>query len=82
MKTTTTHLKKLSDAFDAVANADDWRDAIKAKVSAEDLQITVEAVMHYTATHVKVEEIRDYIDGSISGYLLTSVGYRMGPAGS
>ena len=82
MKTTTTNLKKLSDAFDAVANAESWRGAIAAKVAAKDLAITVEAIMHYTATESKVEKIRDYVDGSITGYWVTSVGYRMGPAGS
>jgi len=77
----TTNLKNLSDAFDAVASADDWRDAIMAKVRVEDLEITVEAIRHYTATEAKVEKIVDDADGTISGYLVSSVGYRMGPAG-
>lgn len=67
--------QRLSDCFDAVANPDDWRAPIDAIVEAVDLNDTIQAVIHYTASTPII------VDDGPGKYRLYAQGYRAGPAG-
>jgi hypothetical protein len=67
--------EQLNAAFNALHDPADWRAPIKAVVHVNLLELSVRAIRFFTATepHARVLE-----NGAIE---LTSVGYRMGPAG-
>lgn len=67
--------KQLEDAFDFVANRDDWRGPINAVIPAEKQEVTAEAILFYTATTAKFSPYaKDLLR-------CESIGYRNGPAG-
>ena len=66
----------VGDAFDLVANKDDWRAPIKAKIRPEDFERCKRAVEYYTAT-----ELTKRYDPDTGLYDVEAVGYRNGPAG-
>ena len=66
----------LKAAFDAVCNPDDWKAPIGAYVMGEDVGVTVKAIQFYTATTPAVS-----LNQAKMMYLVTSPGYRNGPAG-
>lgn len=70
--------KQLSDAFDAVANKDDWKGPILVKLpyDYELVTITVAAIEFFTATKPVVSRKMDK-----KAYVISSIGYREGPAG-
>jgi hypothetical protein len=72
---TDTHQRKLNDAFDKVHNPKDWRAPIRAVVKKKDLATAIEAIEYFTATQVTVKPAGKNI------FRVSSVGYRMGPAG-
>ena len=81
----TTHQQRMATAFNLVANETDWKQPIAALVSDKMLRTSglsienvAEAVMYFTATIAKVTAAGTS-DGS--GYFVTAVGYRDGPAG-
>lgn len=49
------HILDLGPAFDKVKDSEDWRNPIRAVVSAEDLGITIAAIEFFTGTDVIVE---------------------------
>ena len=67
---------QLEAAFDLLADPDDWKAPIAAWVSGESVRIAVAAIQHFTATDPTVE-----LDTFNMRYLISSVGYRAGPAG-
>jgi hypothetical protein len=67
---------ELSEAFGLVHDADDWRAPIAVWLPGEGVNIAVEAIRYFTATDPKVE-----LDTTRMRYLVTSEGYRAGPAG-
>ena len=67
---------QLSAAFDKVADPADWKNPIHAVVTVHDVKITVEAIQYFTAAPVEVERLN-----SVQS-LITSPGYRLGPAGA
>ena len=67
---------QLSDAFDAVANPHDWKAPICVAVPGEHVSIVVAAIQFYTATEPTIE-----LCISNMRYVITSEGYRNGPAG-
>ena len=67
---------QLKKAFDAVCDPKDWKGPIAAVMQGELVNVVVEAIKHYTATVPDVQ-----LDVSTMRYLVTSPGYRMGPAG-
>ena len=66
----------LSKAFDAVADPDDWRAPIAVWLPGEAVNLAVAAIRFFTATTPKVE-----LDMRRMKFLVTSEGYRAGPAG-
>lgn len=68
--------EELTRAFNAVTDQDDWRGPISAWVNGEAVLLVVEAVKFFTATVPTVE-----LNQQTMQYLISSVGYRMGPAG-
>jgi len=72
---TYTH-ETLSKAFDAVADPGDWRAPIAVWLPGEAVNLVVEAIRYFTATDPKVG-----LDMHRMRYLVTSEGYRAGPAG-
>lgn len=69
-------LEDLKSAFDKVADPDDWRGEIATSMPGECVNLVVAAIQFYTATNPKVA-----LDIKTMRYLVTSKGYRMGPAG-
>ena len=72
MKNKQENLKK---AFNKVCNPDDWKAPINAVILKKDLELTREAIIHFTATVPRVNEIN-----ATHAQVIAS-GYRMGPAG-
>lgn len=68
--------EQLQEAFDKVADPDDWKLPIVAEVALEDLNITVEAIYNFTATTPHIDTDRR------GNWFVLSIGYRKGPAGS
>ena len=66
----------LRTAFDAVCDPDDWKGPIAAWVPGEAVLTVCEAIRFFTATEPKVA-----LDVETMRYLITSEGYRAGPAG-
>ena len=67
-----THLKQ---AFDMVANKDDWKAKIDCWIRKRDHALVKEAIKFYTATSM-------WVTGSTKTYeRIESVGYRSGPCG-
>lgn len=69
-------VSELRRLFDAAHEPEDWKAEISVFVPGELVQATVAAVEYFTATPATVE-----LDQTQMRYLITSVGYRMGPAG-
>ena len=67
--------EQLHDALSAVQDPDDWRNPIDAVIEADQLDITLEAIAHFTGTNA------EYFERDDSTYEVTSVGYRNGPCG-
>ena len=67
---------QLKETFDAVCDPQDWKAEIAVAVPGELVNVTVEAIKFFTAT---VPEVK--LDIANMRYLITSVGYRYGPAG-
>lgn len=67
---------QLDAAFSVVANRADWKAQIAAVVEAASLSVTLAAIEFFTATEGKAELL-----ANTGRYYVTSVGYRMGPAG-
>jgi len=89
-------LRELKEAFDKVADPDDWRAPIDRVVPEVDLEVTKSAIIFYTATEPMVEEWtggKTYstalsfdpgvVKLTLRGPLfrVESEGYRAGPAG-
>ncbi|CAM6053333.1 unnamed protein product [Sphagnum tenellum] len=68
--------EELEVAFKRVQNPVHWKDAISAQVEANQLAVTIAAVWHFTSTYCTVKPIKDGTE-----FLITSIGYRAGPAG-
>ena len=66
----------LRKVFDAICDPDDWRAPIAVSVSGEAVLPVVAAIEFYTATNPSVS-----LNVERMKYLVTSVGYRNGPAG-
>ena len=66
----------LRKAFDKVCDPKDWKAPIAATCRGEHLLLIREAIRFMTATEPKVE-----LDTRNMRYLVTSKGYRAGPAG-
>ncbi len=66
----------MKEAFDLVADSDDWRNSIDTTIAPEDLSRCTEAVSFYTGT--ELYEVELCKDGRIR---VAADGYRMGPCG-
>ena len=69
------HMEVLKTAFELIQNPEDWRAPIDAEVPTCYKEIYIEAIKAMTATDPRVIEVRP------GRTRLTSIGYRMGPAG-
>lgn len=69
-------LDDLAAAFETVHDPDDWKNPIDAKVSGQMVDVTVAAIIFYTATVPTVS-----LDLDTMKYCVRSIGYRAGPAG-
>jgi hypothetical protein len=69
-------LEGLQDAWSLIHDPNDWRGPISVWVPGEAIEITVAAIQYYTATNPTVQ-----LNMERMRYLVTSDGYRMGPAG-
>ena len=67
---------QLRAMFDQLHDADDWKAPILATVNGEGVMLAVAAIEYFTATTPTVA-----LDMSTMTYVLSSVGYRRGPAG-
>lgn len=68
---------QLNTAFDKVADPADWRNPIYEVIDRDDVEVTVKAIQYFTAAPVEVKDL-DWNDE----FMITSPGYRMGPAGA
>lgn len=66
----------LEAAFEKVSDPEDWKAPIAASVPGELVSVVTAAIKFYTATVPTVS-----LDTRTMEYLITSEGYRMGPAG-
>lgn len=71
------NMERLKRAFELVENKEDWKAPITAMVSDADLNDVIEAIRFYTATEPVVTTMFSFPGFS----LVTSCGYRLGPAG-
>ena len=69
-------INDLREVFSAVCDPDDWKAPISAWVPGEQVKAAVAAIDFMTATQATVE-----LDQARMRYLVSSVGYRAGPAG-
>ena len=69
-------VKVLSAVFDRISDPDDWKGPISATMRGEAVGAAVAAIKFYTATDPKVD-----LDTRTMQYIVTSPGYRNGPAG-
>ncbi len=67
---------QLNTAFDKVADPADWRNPIYEVIDRDAVAVTVAAIQHFTAAAVEVKDL-EWNDE----FMVSSVGYRMGPAG-
>ena len=72
--------KELEEAFNRVKDPSDWKAPIAANVLSSQLDITCEAITHFTATAPRFFPA-GYNDARQPIYHVTSPGYRAGPAG-
>jgi len=77
-KAKTIEIETLSRAFDRVKNAEHWKNPIDAVIRCSELEITKVAVLHFTATELRVVE--SYASAP-PRYRVRAVGYRAGLAG-
>lgn len=68
--------QELQKAFKSVENPDDWKDEILAAMPGECVNVVCAAIEFYTAT---IPTVR--LDTCTMTYYVSSIGYRMGPAG-
>ena len=67
---------QLEAAFDKVADPADWKSGIYEVVNRDAVEVTVCAIQHFTAAPVEVKDLK-WADE----FMISSPGYRMGPAG-
>lgn len=67
---------QLKAAFDKVSDPEDWKAEIFASAPGELVTLVVEAIRFYTATEPKVT-----LNIRTMEYIISSEGYRAGPAG-
>lgn len=70
------HEYTLKAVFHAVCDSQDWKRPVACTAELTAVGIVVAAIEYYTATVPTVE-----LDNATGVYRITSVGYRMGPAG-
>lgn len=68
--------KQLKHVFDQVCNPADWKGPISAVMTGECVIAAVEAIEFFTATKAEVN-----LNVETMLYHVSSIGYRMGPAG-
>lgn len=68
--------EELHKVFDQICDPEDWRAPIAVWVVGESVKVVVAAIEFMTATNPRVE-----LDTCRMRYLITSEGYRNGPAG-
>jgi len=73
--------EELSSAFDSVKDASDWRSPIRADVPSSKIDVVVAAIRYYTATDPEVSPSVAFGRTWPDRFNISSVGYRMGPAG-
>lgn len=66
----------LRELFDELADPNDWRGPIAATMPGEAVNAAVAAIEYFTATNPTVS-----LDQRTMRYVVTSEGYRAGPAG-
>lgn len=71
---------ELQHAFDRVRNPTDWKAPIASNVLDSQMDITIAAIVHFTATSPGFVPAGKNDKGE-SIYHVTSIGYRAGPAG-
>jgi len=72
--------KELEEAFERVSNRADWKAPIAANVLGSQMDVTIAAIVHFTATNPRTAYI-GYNEACQTIYHVTSIGYRAGPAG-
>jgi len=65
---------ELKDAFDKVADPNDWKAPIYIRVWLKKLDVTIAAIKFFTGTDPKIERFAGRDDATV-----TSEGYRAGP---
>ena len=70
-------LEELAAAFDRVRNARDWKAPIQAVIPAQQRPLVEKAVLWFTETEPRFEEI----PGESDRLIVVAPGYRLGPAG-
>ena len=65
---------QLKSAFEIIENPEDWRAEINALIDPKLEDVVTQAIIHFTATVPGIKKEGDKLR-------VTSVGYRMGPAG-
>ena len=73
-------LVELENAFAMIQPKDDWRGRIQEWITLDFYPIARAACRHYTATDLRLTAVTINEDGTKKG-LVTSIGYREGPAG-
>lgn len=68
--------EQLEEAFNRVCNPEDWKDEILATCPGELVSLVCASIEFYTATVPTVA-----LNTRTMEYIISSVGYRMGPAG-
>jgi len=69
-------VKDLEKVFNRLTDPDDWKAPIATRMPGELVNIAVAAIEFYTATVPQIA-----VDLTTMTYLVTSEGYRAGPAG-
>lgn len=70
---------EMEAAFTAVQNKRDWKAPIHAFVQPQDIEVTIAAIEHFTATIPTVKGNEG--PSGVIFYEVASIGYRKGPAG-
>jgi len=68
---------QLDEAFDKVVAGGDWRNPIDCWIPATEKEVTIAAILYFTATKAWVQSVKK----DWSEVRLRADGYRMGPAG-
>ena len=74
--TSAREIDELTEVFNKVCDQTDWKAPIEVFTTGEGVTTIVRAIEFFTATHPKVA-----LDVRTMKYIITSEGYRMGPAG-